>query len=82
MSKKFFELDEDYEKIIKNTLKGKKINNYEDVLTYVDRKNNELETIELEKSYTRPFSYILPKNINTSHITNLFIKELVEYTKK
>ena len=44
--------------------------------------NNELETIELEKSYTRPFSYILPKNINTSHITNLFIKELVEYTKK
>ena len=44
--------------------------------------NNEIETIELEKSYTRPFSYILPKNINTSHITNLFIKELVEYTKK
>ena len=44
--------------------------------------NNELETIELEKSYTRPFSYILPKNINTSHITNLFIKELVEYAKK
>ena len=44
--------------------------------------NNELETIELEKSYTRHFSYILPKNINTSHITNLFIKELVEYTKK
>jgi DNA-binding transcriptional LysR family regulator len=44
--------------------------------------NNELETIELEKSYTRPFSYILPKNINTSHLTNLFIKELVEYTKK
>ena len=36
--------------------------------------NNELETIELEKSYTRRFSYILPKNINTSHITNLFIK--------
>ena len=44
--------------------------------------NNELETIELEKSYTRPFSYILPKNINTSHLTNLFIKELIEYTKK
>ena len=40
----------DYEKVIishlaLNTREGKKINNYEDVLTYVDRKNSELENI-------------------------------------
>ena len=64
---------------VKNNLGITIISNY---VTEPAVENNELETIELEKSYTRPFSYILPKNINTSHITNLFIKELVEYTKK
>ena len=64
---------------VKNNLGITIISNY---VTAPAVENNELETIELEKSYTRPFSYILPKNINTSHITNLFIKELVEYTKK
>ena len=64
---------------VKNNLGITIISNY---VTEPAVENNELETIELEKSYTRPFSYILPKNINTSHLTNLFIKELVEYTKK
>ena len=64
---------------VKNNLGITIISNY---VTEPAVENNELETIELEKSYTRPFSYILPKNINTSHLTNLFIKELIEYTKK
>ena len=64
---------------VKNNLGITIISNY---VTAPAVENNELETIELEKSYTRPFSYILPKNINTSHLTNLFIKELIEYTKK
>lgn len=33
MSKKYFELDEDYEKIIKNTLKDKKINEFNQIST-------------------------------------------------
>ena len=42
---------------VKNNLGITIISNY--VTSAVE--NNELETIELEKSYTRPFSYILPK---------------------
>lgn len=44
--------------------------------------NGELQTIELERIYTRPFSYILPKNINTSPSTTLFIQELEKYINK
>ena len=33
MSKKFFDLNEDYEKIIKNALKDKKINDFNQIST-------------------------------------------------
>lgn len=39
-------------------------------------KNKELSIIKLDKSYTRHFSYILPKNINISNISEIFIEEL------
>lgn len=42
-------------------------------------KNNELLTIELDKSYNRSFSYILPKNINITKATNLFLEEFKNY---
>ena len=38
--------------------------------------NNELSIIELDSSYNRHFSYILPKNINISHASEIFLEEL------
>ena len=35
-------------------------------------KNNELIIIELDESYTRSFSYILPKNINIQKLLQYF----------
>lgn len=61
---------------VKNNLGITIISNY---VTDPAVKNNEIETIALENIYKRPFSYILPKNINTSHSTNLFIEELYKY---
>lgn len=42
-------------------------------------KNKELITIELDKSYYRSFSYILPKNINITKATKIFLKEFKNY---
>ena len=42
-------------------------------------KNKELITIDLDKSYNRSFSYILPKNINVTKYTNIFLKEFKNY---
>ena len=42
-------------------------------------KNKELITIELDKSYYRSFSYILPKNINVTKATEVFLKEFKSY---
>ena len=41
--------------------------------------NKELITIELDKSYNRSFSYILPKNINVTKATNIFLEEFKNY---
>jgi len=42
-------------------------------------KNNELNILELDKSYTRSFSYILPKDINIAEITEIFLDEFKTY---
>ena len=42
-------------------------------------KNKELITIELDKSYNRNFSYILPKNINVTKATEIFLQEFKNY---
>ena len=42
-------------------------------------KNNELTILELDESYTRSFSYILPKDINISEITKIFLDEFKVY---
>ncbi len=42
-------------------------------------KNKELITIELDKSYNRSFSYILPKNISTTKATKVFLEEFKNY---
>lgn len=39
-------------------------------------KNKDLSIIKLDKSYSRHFSYILPKNINISNVSDIFIEEL------
>ena len=41
--------------------------------------NKELVSIELDKSYNRSFSYILPKNINIPNVTQLFLEEFKNY---
>ena len=41
--------------------------------------NKELVSIELDKSYNRSFSYILPKNINIPKVTQLFLEEFKIY---
>ncbi|MBQ6632414.1 MAG: LysR family transcriptional regulator, partial [Romboutsia sp.] len=41
--------------------------------------NKELITMELDKSYNRSFSYILPKNINVTKATNIFLEEFKNY---
>ena len=41
--------------------------------------NKELVSIELDKSYNRSFSYILPKNINIPKVTQLFLEEFKNY---
>lgn len=64
---------------VKNNLGITIISNY---VTEPAVKNGELQTIELEKIYTRPFSCILPKNINTSPSTTLFMQELEKYINK
>lgn len=38
--------------------------------------NKEVSTIELDDAYTRHFSYILPKNINISNVSEIFLEEL------
>ena len=47
-----------------------------DLVTNPAVKNKELSVIELDNSYTRHFSYILPKNINISNASDIFLKEL------
>ncbi len=42
-------------------------------------KNKELIAIELDKSYNRSFSYILPKNINVTKATEIFLEEFKNY---
>lgn len=42
--------------------------------------NKELSTIDLGSSYTRHFSYILPKNITISKASQVFLDELKHYT--
>lgn len=42
-------------------------------------KNKELIAIELGKSYKRSFSYILPKNINITKATEVFLEEFKTY---
>ena len=42
-------------------------------------KNKELITIELDKSYNRSFSYILPKNMNTTKAIEVFLEEFKNY---
>jgi len=51
-----------------------------DFVTSPAVKNNELSTIELGDSYTRHFSYILPKNITISKASQAFLDELKQYT--
>lgn len=41
---------------------------------------NELISINLGENYSRHFSYILPKNINTSKACEVFMEELKSYT--
>ncbi len=42
-------------------------------------KNKELIAIDLDKSYNRNFSYILPKNIKVDKSTEIFLNEFKEY---
>ena len=42
-------------------------------------KNKELITIELDKFYNRSFSYILPKNMNITKATEVFLEEFKNY---
>lgn len=51
-----------------------------DFVTSSAVENSELSTIELGDSYTRHFSYILPKNITISKASQAFLDELKEYT--
>ena len=44
-------------------------------------KNNEITIIELDNTFTRNFSYVLPKNIGISDATNIFLRELKSYSK-
>lgn len=41
--------------------------------------NKEISIIELDNTFTRNFSYILPKDMNISDITHLFLRELKLY---
>ena len=41
--------------------------------------SNEISIIELDNTFTRNFSYILPKDVNVSDITHLFLRELKLY---
>lgn len=43
-------------------------------------KNKELSIIELDNAFTRNFSYILPKNITVSEVTQLFLDEFRQYS--
>lgn len=43
--------------------------------------NKELFIVELDNSYSRNFSYILPKNITISKIAEIFLNEFKEYIK-
>lgn len=43
--------------------------------------NKELFVVELDNSYSRNFSYILPKNITISKIAEIFLNEFKEYIK-
>lgn len=52
-----------------------------DLVTAPAVKNKELSVIELDDSYTRHFSYILPKNINISHASEIFLEELELFTE-
>lgn len=45
-------------------------------------KNKDLSIIELDDSYTRHFSYILPKSITLSKASEIFLQELKNYTNK
>ncbi|MDK2587138.1 LysR family transcriptional regulator [Romboutsia sedimentorum] len=42
--------------------------------------NKELSIIELNNPYVRHFSYILPKNITISKVSQVFLEEFKEYT--
>ena len=42
--------------------------------------NKELSIIELDDNYSRHFSYLLPKNLTVTKASEIFIKELREYT--
>ena len=44
--------------------------------------NKELSVINLDDNYNRHFSYILPKNITFSKVSEIFIDELIEYATK
>ncbi|MEG1870658.1 MAG: LysR substrate-binding domain-containing protein, partial [Peptostreptococcaceae bacterium] len=49
-------------------------------IAYPAVENKEISIIELDDSFTRNFSYILPKNVNVSDISQLFLRELKLYS--
>ena len=49
------------------------------LIAYPAVENKEVSLIELDNTFTRNFSYILPKDVNTSDITQLFLRELKLY---
>lgn len=53
-----------------------------DLVTTPACKIKELSIIELDESYTRHFSYILPKSITMSKASEVFLEELKNYTSK
>ena len=50
-----------------------------DLVTRPAVKNNEISVIDIGESYYRCFSLILPRNITTSNVTQVFIDELKGY---
>lgn len=53
-----------------------------DFVTRPAVENNELTTLDLGNSYTRHFSYILPKNITISKASQVFLDEFKKYSSK
>lgn len=63
---------------VKNNLGITLISNY---VAEAGIRNNELSVIELEESYKRHFSYIVPKDIAITKATQVFIESLKNYSK-